>query len=260
MEYAVICLIALVVSALTLFSGFGLGTVLMPAFALFFPLPVAIAATAVVHLANNIFKAGLVGKNADWGVVVRFALPGAAAALCGAALLNWFAAAMPLAAYTLGGRAFELTVLKLVIGILIVFFALVELLPCFNRLTFDRKYLALGGVLSGFFGGLSGNQGALRSAFLLKAGLDKEAFIGTGTVAAVIVDAARLIVYGIGFYSLHFSGVREIQGLVLAATAAAFLGAFIGARLMKKITLRTVQVLVGAMLMLVGLAMAGGLI
>jgi len=137
---------------------------------------------------------------------------------------------------------------------------LVELLPCFNRLTFDRKYLALGGVLSGFFGGLSGNQGALRSAFLLKAGLDKEAFIGTGTVAAVIVDAARLIVYGIGFYSLHFSGVREIQGLVLAATAAAFLGAFIGARLMKKITLRAVQILVGAMLMLVGLAMAGGLI
>jgi hypothetical protein len=35
-------------SGLTLFSGFGLGTVLMPAFAVFFPVPTAIAATAVV--------------------------------------------------------------------------------------------------------------------------------------------------------------------------------------------------------------------
>ncbi len=61
MEYIVICLVALLVSALTLFSGFGLGTVLMPAFALFFPVPVAIAATAVVHLANNLFKVVLVG-------------------------------------------------------------------------------------------------------------------------------------------------------------------------------------------------------
>ena len=37
MEYVVVCLVALGASALTLFSGFGLGTVLMPAFALFFP-------------------------------------------------------------------------------------------------------------------------------------------------------------------------------------------------------------------------------
>jgi len=39
-----------------LLSGFGLGTLLLPVFALFFPLPVAIAATALVHLANNFFK------------------------------------------------------------------------------------------------------------------------------------------------------------------------------------------------------------
>ncbi|MBM4056021.1 MAG: sulfite exporter TauE/SafE family protein, partial [Planctomycetes bacterium] len=38
MVYLVICTVSLVVSALTLFSGFGLGTLLMPAFALFFPL------------------------------------------------------------------------------------------------------------------------------------------------------------------------------------------------------------------------------
>ena len=53
LPYVVVCATALIVAALTLFSGFGLGTLLMPAFALFFPVTVAVAATAVVHLANK---------------------------------------------------------------------------------------------------------------------------------------------------------------------------------------------------------------
>ena len=77
MDALLIAAAAFFVSGLTLFSGFGLGTVLMPAFALFFPVPTAIAATAVVHLANNLFKVGLVGRHADWRAVVRFAAPAA---------------------------------------------------------------------------------------------------------------------------------------------------------------------------------------
>ncbi len=41
MEYVIIPLAALTVSCLTLFSGFGLGTLLMPVFALFFPIETA---------------------------------------------------------------------------------------------------------------------------------------------------------------------------------------------------------------------------
>ena len=47
MDYVIVCSSALVIALLTLFSGFGLGTLLMPAFALFFPVEVAVAATAV---------------------------------------------------------------------------------------------------------------------------------------------------------------------------------------------------------------------
>src|SRR4030042_750209 len=140
MRYLVVSLVAVLVSALTLFSGFGLGTVLMPAFALFFPVPVAIAATAVVHLANNIFKVFLVGRKADASVVARFAIPGAIAALLGAARLTFFAHLSPLYSYQLGGKAYEVTVIKLVIGALIIGFALFELLPRFRKMAFDRKY------------------------------------------------------------------------------------------------------------------------
>ena len=260
MEYLVVSAVAVLISALTLFSGFGLGTVLMPAFALFFPVPVAVAATAAVHFANNIFKVFLVGRKADWQVVARFAIPGAIAALIGAALLGFFAGISPLHSYLFGSREHDVTVVKLAIGLLIVGFSLFELLPRFGALAFDRKYLPLGGLLSGFFGGLSGNQGALRSAFLIKAGLEKEAFIGTGAVSAAIVDIARLLVYGLSFYTSTIAGLEDIRGLVLAAMLAAFLGTFIGTRLIKKITLHMVQLIVGIMLVMIGLGMAAGLL
>ena len=261
LSYIIICLVAIIVSALTLFSGFGLGTVLMPAFALFFPLPVAIAATAVVHLANNIFKTILVGKKADWHVVLRFALPGAAAAILGAWLLTLISNVPAVFAYSIRNSKYEIDIIKLVIGSLIILFAFLDLIPRLQKLSFERKYLPLGGAVSGFFGGLSGIQGALRSAFLIKAGLDKDAFIGTGTVSAVIVDVARLIVYGISFYSLKFSTIpKDTYGLIGAAIIAAFAGSFIGARLVKKVTLRAIQIIVAFMLIIVGLGMLSGLI
>jgi uncharacterized membrane protein YfcA len=152
-------------------------------------------------------------------------------------------------------------VVKLVIPIIIIIFALFDLLPSLSNLAFERKYLPLGGALSGFFGGLSGNQGTLRSAFLIKAGLEKGAFIGTGVVSAVIVDIARLLVYGVVFYSSRsFVFGSDSRRLVLAATLAAFVGAYIGRRLLKKVTLRGVQVTVGLMLILLGIGLGTGLV
>jgi hypothetical protein len=57
MDLLIIGLAALLASGLTFFSGFGLGTILMPVFALFVPVPLAVAATAVVHFANNLYRA-----------------------------------------------------------------------------------------------------------------------------------------------------------------------------------------------------------
>ena len=45
----------------------------MPVFALFFPVPLAIAATAVVHLANNVFKLCLMARAVDWRVAWQWA-------------------------------------------------------------------------------------------------------------------------------------------------------------------------------------------
>lgn len=157
MELILIGFAALVTSGLTLFSGFGLGTILMPVFALFFPLPLAIAATAVVHFANNLFKFGLMARQADWPVVAKFSVPAAIAAIFGAASLTFFDQLPVLYQYTFSGSNFEVTPVKAIIGSLIVLFALLELSPRFQALAFSPRWLPVGGALSGFFGGLSGN-------------------------------------------------------------------------------------------------------
>ena len=261
MDYIIICFAALLASGLTLFSGFGLGTLLTPVFALFFPVPAAIAMTAVVHLANNLFKIGLVARDADWRTVARFGVPAAIAALAGAGLLTLFSGLERLARYELAGQMHEITPVKLVIGLLITGFVLLELSPRFARLALPPSWIPLGGLLSGFFGGLSGNQGALRSAFLIKAGLSKEAFVGTGAVCAVMVDGVRLAIYGTAFQTSGWQMMQGSEGrLVLTATFSAFLGAYFGKKLLKKVTLRGVELTVAGMMGMVGLALITGLL
>lgn len=250
---------AFLASLLTLFSGFGLGTILTPVFALFVPVQSAIAATAVVHLANNLFKLLLVGRHADWRVVARFGAPAAASALVGATVLLLITGFSPLVAYQLAGRLHVVTPVKVVVGVLIVVFAVLELGGRLERLAVPPRYLPLGGALSGFFGGLSGNQGALRAAFLVKAGLSRDAFIATGVVCAVVVDVVRLAAYG----ASQLSDVRvfpsEAMTLVWVATAAALAGAALGARVLRKLTLRAVQVVVALMMVVIGVALVAGL-
>ncbi len=255
MDYLLICIVALGASALTLFSGFGLGTVLLPAFAFFFPTPTAVAMTAVVHLLNNLFKLALLGRHADFKVVLRFGLPAIVAAVLGAWLLESLAGMASLWRYECLGRSASITPVNLVIAVLMAVFAVLELIPSFQRLAFDRRYLSAGGVASGFLGGLSGHQGALRAAFLIRLGLSKEAYIATGVIIACMVDVGRMSVYITGFWR---DGIGARPALLAAATLSAFAGAFLGSRLLSKVTIRFVQVLVAVMLLVIAVLLGAG--
>ncbi len=256
-EIIIICIAAFLTSILTFFSGFGLGTILMPVFALFFPIEIAIALTGVVHFVNNLFKMALVGKMANKKVLIRFGIPAIGASFLGAWLLVRITVLPSLFQYKMWGREFEVTPVKLIIAALLLFFSLFEFLPRSKNIQFGGNKLILGGVLSGFFGGLAGIQGALRSAFLIKSGLSKEAFIATGVIIASLVDFTRLSVYASRFTS---SNLHENLTLVISATAAAIAGAFIGNKLLKKITLHLIQVVVALMLVLISILLGMGII
>jgi uncharacterized membrane protein YfcA len=256
LEVLLITAVAFSASLLTFFSGFGLGTMLLPVFALFFPISAALMMTAVVHLLNNIFKLGLIGSHVSLPVVLRFGLPALVFAWLGSGLLIRASAMAPVAEYDWLGGHHQVTLAGLLIGGLMLVFAITELLGGEKR-GFAPRWLPLGGALSGFFGGLSGHQGALRSAFLLRCNLSKEAYIATGVSIACLVDLARL--------SQYLPAWRELLGelpvnLLLVAIGAAFSGALLGRILLKKVSLQSVHRLVGLLLLMAGAAVAGGLI
>ena len=255
MEYLIVCGTALIASGLTLFSGFGLGTLLLPAFLLFFPAEVAVAMTAVVHFLNNLFKLAMLGRLADRAVVLRFGVPAVLAALAGAWLLVAASDVEPLLIYRAFGETRTVLPVSLLMGVLIILFAILEMRPTLGERFTLRRHLALGGALSGFFGGLSGHQGALRSAFLLRAGLSKEGFIATGVVISCLVDLTRISIYA---GDLAGSAGDAPWGLIAAATGSAFLGAYLGRRGMKVVTMEGIRWLVAMLLVAVGVGVGAG--
>jgi uncharacterized membrane protein YfcA len=257
MDYLLICLTAFLGAGLTFFSGFGLGTLLTPVFAIFFPIDIAIVLTAIVHFLNNIFKLILVGKHVDKNIILRFGVPAILFALLGAYLLSFLSDTTPLVQYNLWGKVHEITPLKLIIALLLIVFSLFEIVPKLANLKFSEKYMLLGGALSGFFGGLSGNQGALRSAFLLRANLSKEAFIATGVVIACMIDVSRLTIYSKGIVAVSS---QLNYNLLLTATLSAFAGAYLGNKFLKKITIETLQYMVAFMLILFSILLGLGII
>jgi uncharacterized membrane protein YfcA len=257
MHLVLFALAAFFASGLTLFSGFGLGAILLPVFVLYLPVDTAVALTAIVHLANSLLKVGFLGRHADRSVALRFGVPAVLAALVGAWALLSLAKAPPLFSWTLGDRLLHVEPIKLAVAVLMVAFALLELSPRFTAWAVPPRWLPVGGALAGFFGGLSGHQGSLRTAFLSRCGLTKEAFLGTGVVIACAVDVARLGVYAPRLVSGGLAG----HGLEVAvATGAAFLGVWSANRLLTRVTLRGVRLVVAVALVVLGVAMGAGLV
>lgn len=262
MEHLIVGTAALLVSTLAVFTGFGLGTVLLPVFALFFPVELAVGATALVHGAANVLKVALLGRHADRQVVVRFGLPAVAGAFLGAAALGLVSGLPPVGEYSIGSFSAVLTPINLILGVLIAAFGIFELHPRLRALEFDRRYLGLGGALSGFFGGLSGHQGALRSAFLAKLKITTETFAGTAAVVSLFVDLARIAVYGAAFLGTGSAGLLEGDAgrLVGTAVGAAFVGVLVGRSFIRKVPMRAVQTATGILLLGVAGALALGLV
>lgn len=252
----VVALVALTASMLTFFSGFGLGTILMPVFALFFPIQTAIALTAIVHLLNNLFKLTLVYRSINHKILLRFGVPAILFSFIGAYLLGYLDnSSMVLFEYSVASKTFTIKWNAFVVGLILLVFSVLELSSRFDNWQVASKWQPFGGMITGFFGGLSGHQGALRSVFLLKAGLDKNSFIATGVAIACLVDFAR-----ISIYSFSINDFIENKVVLSVAVLSAFAGAYFGNKLFKKTSFAFLKWTVGVFMMIVSLLIISGVI
>lgn len=241
MDVVIISLVTFSAAVLTFFSGFGLGTILTPVMIIFFPIEIAIAFTGIVHFSNNIFKLFIVSKNIDKEILIRFGGPAILASFIGSYLLFNIGGDKVLYSIDILGEIRSVTFIKFLVSFLLIIFSLNDLIPFFKNLNFHKKIIPIGGFLSGFFGGLTGNQGALRSAFLIKMNLDKKVFISTTVLISTMVDFTRIGVYSSSLLAIDFS---EYFTLGIFSILSAILGSIIGNIVLKKITIELIRTLV----------------
>lgn len=234
----IIFLVSFLASLLTFFSGFGLGTLLMPIMAFYFPLPIAIAATAIVHFTNNIFKGILLFKLIHFQVFLKFAIPALVGTLTGVWLLTGL---QPMEIYhvSISGKIHAVYLTQFLIAILILIICLLDWIPE-NKIRFGKSMIIPGGFLTGFFGGFSGMQGAIRSAFLSQINLTKEEFVATSAAISILIDFCRLIGYILVGSLIH--AVNAPMPVVLGICGA-ILGALLGKKLLKKTSIQSIKII-----------------
>ena len=253
--FLLICVVSFSASILTFFSGFGLGTLLLPVFSLFMPIELAVLATAIVHILNNALKFILIRNFIDKSVLISFGITAVIGAFVGAIIQKKIGGSLVIYELELFGASNRVELLSFVIGILMLVFAILDLLPILKKISFGMGQFTIGGFLSGFFGGLSGHQGALRAAFLAKSNLKAEVFISTSVCLSLLIDATRIPVY-------LSSTVRFYDHWLLIAPACifAFLGSYFGKKLFTKKKVQNIRAFVAVFLFLMGSAMVVGLV
>ena len=230
---AVALLGAIVAGAIAAVAGFGIGSVLTPLLGTVVGVKLAVAMASLPHVVGTALRLWIVRAHIDRRLLLGFGLTSAAGGLAGAALQS--VAASP--------------VLAVVFAALLLFAGLGGITGYSERLRFDRRGAWIGGALSGFLGGLVGNQGGIRSAAMLGFDVPKEAFVATSTAVALIVDAARVPVY----LATQGASLGAHAGLIATSVAGVVAGTLLGTRLLRRVPERIFRRVVGALLVLLGL-------
>lgn len=231
---------AFVTAAFTLISGFGLGTLLTPIFLIFYDVKIAILIVAVVHLMNNLLKLSLFSRHVSLEILRRFGVLTLVGAFMGA----------------FAQGTMDSSGVKILLGFVLIFLGAKELLGFGERLRIPRKIDFLGGFFSGLLGGFVGNQGAIRSAYLLNYDITKEVFVATAALIASVVDITRIPIY---MYHNKEDLVSNAW-LILLTVASAFVGTLAGKQLIKRVSLKAFKLYVSSAVLSIGFLLALGVI
>jgi uncharacterized protein len=197
----------------------------------------AVAAVTVPHAAATALRCWRLRKNVDWQVFRTFGVLSAAGALVGALVFT-----------RLGPTA-----LTRILGGLLLLTSVAQLTGWSSRWRPHGPLVAVFGILSGFFGGVAGNQGGLRSAAMLAFRLPPAHFVATATATGLLVDAARTPVY------LSSSGttVLNLWLPICAATAGVVIGTLLGERILLGLSPRRFANIVGVAIGMLGVWLLG---
>jgi uncharacterized membrane protein YfcA len=226
-------LVAVLSGATASIAGFGIGSLLTPLLATRFGMPAAVAAVTIPHAIATAVRCWRLRAHVEWSVLKRFGVLSAAGSLTGALL------------YTRLGP----TALTRILGCLLVLTSVAQLTGWTTRWKPHGGLVQAFGLLSGFFGGVAGNQGGLRSAALLAFGLTPLRFVATATATGLLVDLARTPVY---LWSSS-AAIRDLWPWLALAAAGVLIGTLVGERLLLGLSPRRFAQIVGLAIGVLGL-------
>jgi uncharacterized membrane protein YfcA len=201
-------------AALTVPAGFGLATMITPIVFLWLEPHEAVAVVGIVHGSHNAWKLKVLRSSVDYSAVRRYGWAMVVGALIGAAL----------------NTAVEADPLLLIVGVALVVLPLLSMSERWTNVRLPDAEDRIGGFGSGFFGGLTGHQGALRAMFLQKRLPNKTEYAATAAVLALVVDVTRVPVY----VALEGWQILDAGWLIVGLVLAAVFGVQLGKRWLKK--------------------------
>ncbi len=211
MENLYVPIITLIASTIGTITGFGTSTILVPILSLQYPLTETLLFVGIVHWFGDIWKMLFFKRGANWKLIILFGVTGIIVGFIGARLAG----------------VFPEDILQKMLGVfLLVYIGFIWINPKW-KLPGTNTSALVGGGVSGFFSGIFGVGGAIRSTFLSAYNLDKSVFLFTSGAIGLLIDSSRLVGY--------FTGGIKLAGYSVPALAAAVIISLIGAYIAKKI-------------------------
>jgi len=209
---ALVAFVSIAAGATASVVGFGIGSLLTPVIAWRFGTDVAVAAIALPHLAGGLLRGWRLRQYIDRTILIRFGILSAIGGLVGALA---FANLAP-------------DVLGRTLGVLLVLTATAGLTEWSTRWKPRGAVAWILGALSGFFGGVVGNQGGLRAAGLSRFDLTPTVFVATSTVIGVWIDLVRSPIY----IARVSDRLAEIANLIVIMIVGVLVGTIAGEKLL----------------------------
>jgi hypothetical protein len=231
-----VLIVAILAGGVAALSGFGIGSLLTPLLATAVGMKVAVAVVSLPHFVATCVRLWGLRKYVDHGVLWHFGILSALGGLLGALLQS----------------KSNSPILSMVFGCLLLFAGVSGLAGWSERMHFGRRTAWVAGALSGFFGGIVGNQGGIRSAALMGFQLSKESLVATATATGVIVDTARMPVYLV----TQGRALLPLATYILLATVGCLIGTFWGVRGLERIPAQWYKRVLSSLICALGLYMS----
>jgi uncharacterized protein len=228
---------AFVLALLSAVAGFGGGVLLLPVFTALFGLRVAVPMLTLTQLSSNASRVWFNRRDLRWPLVGWFAVGAVPFAVGGGFLL----ANAPLGP------------LKRLLGVFLIGVVVWRRLNRRPRKPSERSFAAVGAA-SGLGSALLGSVGPLTAPFFLAYGLTRAAYIGTEAAGALTMHLSKIAAYGAGDLL-----TRTVLIYGAALTPSTLAGAWVGKKLMTRISDRLFVLLVEIGLIAAGVLFLAGI-